>query len=218
MYIATAVPAECLFTPGETAMTESRTLALFDLDGTLTRRDTLSDLLVHQFGIARCLIAGGRLAPPLLGVPLGLIHRDQAKVALLRHFFAGMSDAAFRALGRDYALNHLDRLLRPQARQRLDWHRHAGHRVIVISASVREWIQPWTDSLGIELLATELERRHGHLTGELAGPNCRGPEKVVRLRARLDPADYQPVYAYGDTDGDTAMLALADYATYRGLR
>ncbi len=199
-------------------MTESRTLALFDLDGTLTRRDTLSDLLYHQFGPARCLIAGLRLAPPLLGVPLGLVHRDRAKVDLLRHFFAGMSDEAFRALGRDYALNHLDRLLRPQARQRLDWHRHAGHRVIVISASVREWIQPWTDSRGIELIATELERRHGCLTGELAGPNCRGAEKVVRLRSLLDPNDYHPVYAYGDTDGDTQMLALADHGTYRGLR
>ncbi|PZA00031.1 HAD family hydrolase [Gammaproteobacteria bacterium 2W06] len=199
-------------------MTQPRPLALFDLDGTLTRRDTLSDLLYHQFGLGRCLRAGISLAPPLLGVPLGVVHRDRAKVDLLRHFFAGMTDEAFRALGRDYALNHLDRLLRPQARQRLDWHRQAGHRVIVISASVREWIQPWTDSLGIELLATELERRNGRLTGELDGPNCRGAEKVVRLQSLLDPADYHPIHAYGDTDGDTEMLALADHAVYRGLR
>ncbi|AGY92580.1 hypothetical protein SPICUR_08125 [Spiribacter curvatus] len=63
-----------------------------------------------------------------------------------------------------------------------------------------------------------MERRNGRLTGELAGPNCRGAEKVVRLRALLDPAAYHPIYAYGDTAGDTEMLALADHATYRGLR
>ena len=46
-------------------------------------------------------------------------------------------------------------------------------------------------------------------SGELMGPNCRGPEKVARLRemfgdeVRLDAA-------YGDSDGDTAMLALSE--------
>ena len=199
-------------------MTDPGPLALFDMDGTLTRRDTLSDLLFRQFGVVRCLAAGVRLAPSLLGVPVGAVHRDRAKVDLLRYFFGGMSDEAFKALGRDYALNHLDALLRPLARERLDWHRQAGHRVVVISASACDWLQPWTDALGIELLATRMERRNGRLTGDLAGPNCRGAEKVERLRALLDPAAYHPVYAYGDTAGDTEMLALADHATYRGLR
>ena len=51
-------------------------------------------------------------------------------------------------------------------------------------------------------------------TGDLDGPNCRGPEKVARLQAvfgngvRLDAA-------YGDTSGDTAMLALADEAGFK---
>jgi HAD superfamily hydrolase (TIGR01490 family) len=199
-------------------MNASGPLALFDMDGTLTRRDTLSDLLLRHFGLRRCLIAGVRLGPALLGVPLDIVHRDTAKVALLRHFFGGMADETFRALGRDYALNHLDRLLRPDARRQLNWHRQAGHRVVVISASVSDWLRPWTESLGIELIATELERKGGRLTGALAGPNCRGQGKVDRLRALLDPADYHPIYAYGDTAGDTEMLALADHPTYRGLR
>lgn len=199
-------------------MNASGPLALFDMDGTLTRRDTLSDLLLRHFGLPRCLAAGMRLGPALLGVPLDVVHRDTAKVALLTHFFGGMADETFRALGRDYALNHLDRLLRPAARRQLNWHRQAGHRVVVISASVSDWIRPWTESLSIELLATELERRGGRLTGALAGPNCRGQAKVDRLRALLDPADYHPIYAYGDTTGDTEMLALADHPTYRGLR
>ena len=199
-------------------MTEKRALALFDLDGTLTWRDTLSDLLCQHFGLGRCLAAGVRLSPWLLGVPAGLVHRDTAKVHVLRHFFGGMPEADFVALGQHYALNCLDRLLRPQARQALDAHRRAGHRVIVVSASVSDWIRPWTESLGIELIASELARRDGRITGELAGPNCRGPEKVRRINAVLDPAAYQPVHAYGDSRGDREMLALADHPVYRGLR
>mgnify|MGYP002280568177 FL=1 len=199
-------------------MTTTRPLALFDLDGTLTWRDTLSDLLFHQFGLARCLTAGVRLSPWLLGVPVGAIHRDTAKVHVLRHFFGGLSETEFAALGREYALNHLHVLLRPLAREQLDWHRQAGHRVIVVSASVAEWIRPWTESMDIELIATELERQDGRITGNLAGTNCRGPEKVRRLKEVLDPGAYHPIYAYGDTRGDTEMLAMADHPVYRGLR
>ena len=199
-------------------MQSKPTLALFDLDGTLTWRDTLSDLLIRHFGVLRCAAAGVRLAPWLLGVPLGRVHRDVAKVHVLRHFFGGMPEADFTAIGRHYARHHLPRLLRPQARERLDWHKREGHRVIVISASVVEWIEPWTEAEGIELLATRLARQDGRITGELAGENCRGDEKIRRLRERLDPGDYHPIYAYGDTEGDTAMLAIADHPVYRGLR
>ncbi len=199
-------------------MAQPQTLALFDLDGTLTRRDTLSDLLLRHFGLRRCLTAGVLLAPWLIGVPGGWVSRDAAKVRVLKTFFGGMDEGEFLAIGKHYAQQHLEALLRPQARSRLQWHIQQGHRVIVISASVSDWIRPWTEQLGIELLASELVRRDGRITGELAGANCRGEEKVRRLRDLLDPTDYQPIYAYGDTDGDTAMLALADHPTYRGLR
>lgn len=202
----------------EISMKPERPLALFDLDGTLTRRDTLSDLLVRHFGVKRCITVGIRVLPQLLGVPLNLVHRDVAKVHILQQFFGGMPDAEFQALSANYAVHHLHKLLRPQARERLDWHKAAGHRVIVISASVVDWIRPWTELEGIEVIATELERNDGLVTGNLEGPNCRGQEKVNRLRAHLTLDDYHPIYAYGDTAGDTEMLAMADHAVYRGLR
>lgn len=199
-------------------MKPDRPLALFDLDGTLTRRDTLSDLLVRHFGLGHCVAVGLRVLPQLVGVPLRLVHRDVAKVHVLRHFFGGMTDAEFRALSEHYALRHLSKLLRPQARERLNWHKASGHRVIIVSASVVDWIRPWAESEGVEVIATELERQDGRITGNLAGPNCRGEEKVNRLRAVLNLEDYHPVYAYGDTAGDHQMLAMADHAVYRGMR
>jgi len=199
-------------------MPDARALALFDLDGTLTWRDTLSDLLVREFGLGRCLVAGVRLAPALLGVLAGRVHRDTAKVAVLSHFFGGMSEPAFAAIAQHYGHQHLDKLLRRQAREQLNWHREQGHRVIIISASISDWIAPWAAAEGVELIATELSRQDGQITGELAGENCRGAEKVRRLKALLDPAEYTPIYAYGDTQGDTAMLAIADHPVYRGLR
>lgn len=199
-------------------MTDRRALALFDLDGTLTRRDTLSDLLYRSFGAVDCLRAGLRLAPHLLGAAIGAVERDVAKVRLLRHFFGGMASGGFDRLAADYAREHLPALLRPAAEARLHWHLRQGHRVVVVSASAEDWIRPWAEPLGVEVLATRLARANGCLTGDLEGPNCRGAEKVERIRALLEPTAYRPVHAYGDSAGDHAMLALADYPVYRGLR
>lgn len=199
-------------------MSNRRALALFDLDGTLTRRDTLSDLLWRSFGPAACAQGALRLAPHLVGAALGAVERDVAKVRLLRHFFRGMRVEIFRALATRYALQHLPALLRPAAEARLNWHLTQGHRVIVVSASAEDWIRPWAEPQGVEVLATRLASRNGRLTGDLAGANCRGPEKVVRIRGLLEPVDYHPIHAYGDTVGDRAMLDLAHHPVYRGLR
>jgi len=199
-------------------MTEHRALALFDLDGTLTWRDTLSDLLYRSFGVAACVRAGLSLAPHLIGAAVGAVERDVAKVRLLRHFFGGMTSTAFARLATHYACEHLPRLLRPAAEARLLWHLQRGDRVVVVSASAEDWIAPWAVPLGVEVVATRLQRLDGRLTGALDGTNCRGGEKVRRLRQLLEPTDYRPIHAYGDTAGDHAMLALADFPVYRGLR
>ena len=50
--------------------------------------------------------------------------------------------------------------------------------------------------------------------GILAGPNCRGPEKVRRLR-EVYGDDMHLTAAYGDTSGDREMLRIADEKGYR---
>ena len=47
------------------------------------------------------------------------------------------------------------------------------------------------------------------VTGAFGSPNCRAAEKVVRLRAAFGP-DLRVRAAYGDTSGDTEMLAIAE--------
>jgi phosphatidylglycerophosphatase C len=52
------------------------------------------------------------------------------------------------------------------------------------------------------------------VTGGFVGRNCRGPEKVVRLKAAFGP-DFELKAAYGDTGGDREMLAAAELPGYR---
>ncbi|MNN87765.1 hypothetical protein D3C81_2053630 [compost metagenome] len=54
----------------------------------------------------------------------------------------------------------------------------------------------------------------GRVTGAFAGENCRGMEKVRRLREAYGD-DMTLAAAYGDTSGDTEMIAIAAEKGFR---
>lgn len=187
-------------------------VAAFDVDGTLTRRDTLGPFLVRACGPGRVARAGARHAVRLGRVAVGWGDRDAAKAALLATLLAGRSEADVERAGQRHASAVLARGLRPDTTARLAWHRRQGHTVVLVSASLRCYLDPLGRALGVDaVLCTELEVDGGVLTGRLQGPNCRGQAKVDRLLAWAGrrPAE---LWAYGDSAGDRELLALADHA------
>ena len=194
-----------------------RHLALFDFDGTITHRDTMFEFVWHARGRLRGLVGLVMLSPTLIGYKLGLVPNDRAKVALLGWFFRGENRSVLEAWGRTFA-DRIDAGMRPGARDRLAWHRAAGDDVVVVSASLDVWVAPWAERHGLRLLCTHAKFDADVFTGELEGPNCNGAEKEVRIRAALDLEAYDRVYAYGDSSGDTEMLALADEMWFKPFR
>jgi HAD superfamily phosphoserine phosphatase-like hydrolase len=74
-------------------------------------------------------------------------------------------------------------------------------------------LQPFGDLCEVDaVLCTRLEEANGTFTGKILGNNCRGDEKVARVREWMStsglPAEAL-MYAYGDSSGDTALLAAA---------
>lgn len=77
-----------------------------------------------------------------------------------------------------------------------------------------EWIAPWAKGYGVDTLLTtapEVDRATGRLTGRFLGANCHGAEKARRITERFGSLKDAEVWAYGDSAGDDAMLALADH-------
>lgn len=192
-----------------------RRVAAFDVDGTLTRRDTLLPFLQRVCGTQRLARALARHGLALSAMTVGRVERDTVKDALLVHLLAGQAAEAVLSAGATYAsfLASADRL-RPDTTARLQEHRAAGHLVVLVSASPEVYLVPLGRYLGVDaVLASVLEVVDGRLTGRLAGPNCRGPEKVARLDAWLEDegqSDQTYLYAYGDSSGDRELLARAD--------
>lgn len=154
-----------------------------------------------------------------LRLALGLTsdgRRDAAKEALLVRLLAGRDLATLSAVADAFADEVVASHLRPDTLARLEWHRAQGHQVVIVSASPEIYVAPLGRRLGVDVLATRLEvGSDGSLTGRLAGRNCRGAEKALRLREHLG-SEPVTLLAYGDSKGDRQLLAMAQTAVWVG--
>lgn len=199
----------------ETARPDEPPIVAFDFDGTLTVRDSFIAFLKWRSRGRRYGIGLLRLAPAALAY---VFHRDRGrlKAAAVREFLRGVPRAELEAEARAFAEGNSRNLLRPDAVAA--WKRWRGQhvRMVVVTASPDLIVAPFARGLGADtLLGTELAfDAEDRVIGVFATPNCRGPEKVVRLKAAFGPG-VEVKAAYGDTSGDREMLAMAEIRGYR---
>lgn len=202
----------------------ARTVAVFDLDGTLTRKDTLLPFLRSVAGTRRtvqAVVTAGRL---LLVSRVGPVaERDGASHAAKEHvigrLLGGRELAALTARAASFAAAVVADGLRPDVLDRVDHHRREGHELAMVTASPELYAGIIGEMLGFgTVLGTRLEvDGQGRLTGRLQGANCRGSEKVERLRSWTGTSEVV-VHAYGDSAGDRALLESADTPVVVGRR
>lgn len=187
-------------------------LALFDFDGTLTAKDSLDEFLKHSVSREKYLLNMFKFIPYFILWQTKLMNNGIAKEHLFRIFFKGLDEKNFKAIAKNFSLTKLDQIMRKDRMKLLQEHKNNGDRVVIVSASMQSWLQPWCDKNNIELLSTQLEFKNGKVTGRFLTKNCHGIEKENRVRELLNIKDYETIYAYGDSSGDTEMLAMADKA------
>lgn len=190
-------------------------LALFDFDGTITTKDSLIEFLKFSMGASTFYKGLITLSPILVAYKLGLIKNSAAKQKLISYFFKGWSLERFQNICDDYSLNQIDKIVRPEAKARIAWHKKQGHRIVVVSASIENWLYQWCKREEIELKGTKLELENSLLTGKFSTPNCFGQEKVNRVLSCFNLEEYESIYAYGDSKGDAELLTLATHRYYR---
>ena len=190
-------------------------IVAFDFDGTLTVRDSYTAFLKWRTPTARWWLGGARLVPAALAF---LIHRDRERIkaAATKVFLAGVPRDRLEADARRFAELYSRKLLRPDAV--IAWKRWRKKRVklVIVTASPDLVVAPFARGLAADgILGTPLAfDAQDRVTGAFASPNCRGGEKVARLKAAYGD-DVQVRAAYGDTSGDAEMLAIAAEPYFR---
>jgi phosphatidylglycerophosphatase C len=195
-------------------------IAFFDFDGTITDQDTLLEFIKYSKGKGKFYLGFLLTSPWLIAYKIKLISNQRAKERVLRFFFRNIPLPVFERHCHAFVTDRLPGMIRPKAAAEITKLQTAGFRVVIVSASPGDWIQPWATAIHADLIATRLQTRlpmplpgsatmpDATITGKISGINCHGQEKVKRIRENFRLEEFDAIYAYGDTKGDLPMLAL----------
>lgn len=193
------------------------TMAVFDFDGTITRKDTLLEFIKFAKGKRAFYIGFLRHALVLIAYRLKIYPNWKAKQRIFTYFFGGMLTSDFDSLCEDFFRQRGKRLIYDSAAKQIKDYINRHIEIVIISASIENWILPFACHLGVEhVLGTKLEiNKDGQLTGRFLTANCYGAEKVKRLNELLPERSNYYLIAYGDSRGDRELLAYADERHYK---
>jgi phosphatidylglycerophosphatase C len=189
-------------------------IALFDLDGTLTWRDTLLPFLV---GFVR---RRPHRAVGLWRLPLALARywqdrdRGALKSSIIRMLMRNETRTVLDAWAQSFVAGLKPKhRFRPLALAVVEAHRAAGDHLVLLSASPDLYVPQIGRLLGFErTLCTEIEWQGERLDGRLKTPNRRGEEKLHCLAWLREQYPGSPVIAYGNSASDLDHLRQADRA------
>lgn len=193
-----------------------KVIAVFDFDNTLTTKDSLMPFL--KFIVGKWRYFGGLIvcSPILMAYLLKLTPNWKAKEFVLKYFLKNLTVEELDKLSKKFAHRVIPKLIRDEAMERVKWHRKQEHELIIVSASLDNYLAAWGEKEGFQrVISTQLEENEGLITGKIRGKNCYGQEKVNRLQAALGDLSQYCIYAYGDSDGDRQLLNIATYPYYR---
>ena len=201
-------------------MSDSRRYIVFvDFDGTLIRRDSLFMFLRYvrrrrgkRFGMNAKMIAA------CAAYALRMLSAGDAKCRLLTDAAKGLGIERFDKICLDF-VSEIEKNINASVLEKIEKCREEGTEIVVVSASIRNWLAPLAEKKGYGLICTEVTVEGDPIEQIiLSSPNCRGEEKVVRIKRWL--AEQYPentredfhITAIGNGKGDKEMLKFADEA------
>ena len=185
-------------------------IAIFDLDGTITHRDTLFPLVMRL--LSRRPLQLLRLLRLIPAVVRFAFDRDRAllKQSLLRATLRGISRTELEAASHRFVTDTIAHRCFADALTAIRRHREQGHYLVLMSASVDFYVPEFGRQLGFDrVISTGVAWQGDRLDGTLTTPNRRGEEKAVQLRALVAERNDSHTFAYGNSDSDLPHLKLA---------
>jgi phosphatidylglycerophosphatase C len=192
-------------------------ITVFDFDGTLTTKDTFLEFIKFSKGKGAFLLGFLLHFPLLVLMKLKLYSNWKIKQMIFSYFFKDMTITDFDKYCIQFAKKH-QLLLRPKGLQFLRKHLTDGDTVLIISASIDNWVKPFFLGIPIKIVGTRLEIDIGRkLTGRFLSKNCYGKEKVTRLLELYPKRDEYFLVTYGNSRGDKELIDFSDEGWYNNF-
>lgn len=194
---------------------DNQAIALFDFDGTITKKSTTTPFLKCLSGRTFLLKLLTKI-PSLISYHCHFSSLDQLNNIIASTFFKGLTREHLYQTGEHFSNQIIPSLVKKTALERLKWHQDQGHYCILATAAFNIYIDYWAKISGFDAIAsTQIHFDSQDVaSGTIQGQSCYGAEKLKRV---LDLIGSEPrlIYAYGDSSGDAEMLAYATHAHYR---
>lgn len=199
-------------------------IVIFDLDGTLTHKDTFIPYLIG-FVLRRPWRIFRLWALPVWCALFIIKRIDNG--TLKERFIATFLKGASRKEIQDWTIRFVPQAMkrmRAGALEALDRHRRDGDLLVLLSASIDIYVAELGRTLGFEeVICTKVEWRNERITGRLSTPNCHGKEKVGQFNALLARVGKERfngrkpvIIAYADHQSDLPLLRAVDIPIFVG--
>ena len=190
----------------------STAFAFFDFDDTLAKGDSIFPFLLY------CIRRGYAPRRQLFKAAAGFLRwklqpsSGRAVKEMTLSFIKGRTVEDMDALARDFFRDVQQKAFFEDAAPELFRLRQLGAKIVIVSASSDLYMKVLPEFLPVDaVISTVCEVQEGRYTGKI-GKNCKGEEKVARIRRWLDEQgltiDREHSAGYGDSPSDAPMLLL----------
>ncbi|WP_461204537.1 HAD-IB family hydrolase [Clostridium sp. DL1XJH146] len=188
-------------------------LAIFDVDFTLTSRESLLELYLYMLKKNKKLI---RFMPNSLKsaifYSIGAYNAKESKEKFMR-FFDGIKIEEFNIIVKDFYKERLSKILYNDGINALRDFSEKGYKVYLISASPEVYLNEFYNIKQVDkVIGTKLIIENGVYRNIIDGENCKGEEKVRRLKEFIDKekikVDFENSFMYSDSLSDLPLFNL----------
>lgn len=188
-------------------------IAVFDLDGTLTRKRSLEQSFINF------LLKNWKVKPQnivratyfsLCNMPKGVSTAIKKNKMYLR----GVQITQVESWCNEFVKSHGNQLIAPDKLRLVKSHKEAGHKTILITGTLNMLIQALKLNIYFEsILATELEVKNNIYTGHIKGIHYYGKAKADSIKnlSQVSQINLDKSYCYADSISDIAMMSLFGY-------
>lgn len=188
-------------------------LAIFDIDYTITKKETLMELFKYTISkdkrnlrfLPRAIFSG-------LMYVMKVYDEKAVKQKFLK-FIDGIKEEELSVLVKNFYRDRLQNILYEDALAMMRKLKKEGYDVYLISASPEFYVNEFYN-IGVvdKVIGTRFTFKNGVFTRMMDGENCKGEEKVRRLKEVLKKenieVDFENSYMFSDSLSDKPLLDL----------
>lgn len=188
-------------------------LAIFDIDFTLTKKETSIELYKYMLKKDPKLIKHlPRHLITLLLYGIKFYDEKKSKEAFLR-FLDGVEEKEVQKIVKSFYREKLSSIIYEDAIKMIKKLKNEGYKVYLISASGEFYLNELYNIKEVDkIIGTKFKVENGVFKSLMEGANCKGEEKIKRLMEELKKdnieADFKNSYMFSDSLADLPLLKL----------